>query len=44
MSMAEVRLGRLRFTSVVVGATVRAAVTAVCAGSNVAGVSVARAV
>ena len=40
----EVRLGRLRFTALVVGAAVGAAVAAVCAGPNVAGVGVERAV
>lgn len=40
-SGTEARLRRLRFTSpLMVGATVRAAVTAVCAGSSVAGVSI----
>lgn len=43
-SGAEVRLGRLCFASLVVGATVRAAVAAVCAGSNLAGVCIVRTV
>lgn len=44
VSRAEVRLGRLCFTSLVVGAAVRAAVAAVRAGSDVAGVRVVRTV
>lgn len=44
VSRAEVRLGGLSFTSVVVGPTVRAPVAAVCAGPNVAGVSMVRTV
>lgn len=39
-SRAEVGLGRLRFTALMVGTAVRAAVTAVCAGSDVAGVCI----
>ena len=38
VSGAVVRLGGLSFTSIMVGATVRAAVAAVCAGPYVAGV------
>lgn len=44
MSGAVVRLGRISFPSLVVGTTVRAAVTAVCAGSDVARVCKVRTV
>lgn len=44
MSRAKVRLGGLCFACVMVGASIRASVTAVCAGPNVTGVSVVRAV
>lgn len=43
-SRAEVRVGRLRFTPLMVGTSVRAAVAAVRAGSNLAGVCILRTV
>lgn len=43
-SGAKARRGSLPFTPIVVGAGVRAAVTAVCAGSDVAGVGAVRTV